>query len=494
MIVSEWSRDLLFFARLSSPKRFLLWSSVTAVALHCVYVGNASARYYYHHNALYRNQAQSHLVLPKFTTPTSQTRLLVFAPHCDDDILGCAGIIRETLQAGGFVRVVTITNGDGFRTAVQQQEKRFRVEPKDFVRFAEQRQQESIAALENLGLEKKNIAFLGYPDRGLLAIWNDHWSPKQPFTSRYTRCTQCPYPNAPRPSAVYCGESILEDVEAQLEAFRPTQVMVTHPSDDHGDHAAAAAFVQKAFRRVQQETRNRDWAATANLSFYLIHRGEWPPKNSTTLLPPPEMAPLDTEWRSLVLSPAETTKKRTSLAFHSTQLAMSGGFLTSFVRSNEIFGELKPFTVPVEESVQTRPDQKFGTVLLSPISDNLIRSLQGGGDIKAISAYRDAKQLHLKLEMRQSIARQIRYVVRLRAFDSKDHTTPRSITLFLNAVSALKASGISKRIQGNTIELDIPLSRLETRTGTLPQTIAISADTYLASLEIDKTGIRFMDF
>ena len=204
----------------------MLWSSVTAVALPCVYFGSASALFYYHHNDLYRRQAQSPPALPTLPLPTAQTRLLVFAPHCDDDILGCAGYIQKTLEAKGEVRVVTFTNGDGFRTAVQQHEKRLRVEPKDFVHFAEQRQQESVKGLTNLGVARNEILFLGYPDRGLLPIWNDYWSAKQPYTSRYTRCQTCPYPNTPHPNAVYCGESVLSDVREQIEQFQPTQIQI----------------------------------------------------------------------------------------------------------------------------------------------------------------------------------------------------------------------------------------------------------------------------
>lgn len=484
----------MLFARLSSRKRLLLWFCITAVALPCVYVGSAGALYYYRHNALYQRQAQSHPALSPFAKPTAQTRLLVFSPHCDDDVLGCAGIIRQTIEAGGMVRVVTLTNGDGFRTAVQQHEKKFRVEPKDFIRFAEQRQQESLSALQNLGVSRDNIVFLGYPDRGLLPIWEDYWSPKQPYTSRYTRCQTCPYPNTPHLNTLYCGESVLSDIVEEIENYRPSQIMVTHPADDHGDHAAAAAFVQKAFQHVREQTKNRDWAETTKLDYYLIHRGEWPPNSNTTLLPPPEMAQLETQWKSLPLSAEETTKKQVSLAFHKTQIAMAGGFLTSFVRRNELFGELPSVRIPFLADGSPRANRPFETILLNPVNDNLLRSMQGGGDIKAIYGYRDTKYLHLRLEMRQAVSSRIRYMVRLRPFSAEDRTTPRSLTLSLNATAALSKLGIERRVQEENIELDLPLALLEIQSGVLPKTVAISTNTYLASIEIDKTGIRLMDF
>src|SRR6188508_1824893 len=42
------------------------------------------------------------------------TRLLVLAPHPDDEALGTAGLIRRVVGAGGSVRVILITSGDAF--------------------------------------------------------------------------------------------------------------------------------------------------------------------------------------------------------------------------------------------------------------------------------------------------------------------------------------------------------------------------------------------
>jgi hypothetical protein len=41
-------------------------------------------------------------------------RLMIFAPHCDDEILGSAGLIQKAHQLGIDVRVVLETNGDGY--------------------------------------------------------------------------------------------------------------------------------------------------------------------------------------------------------------------------------------------------------------------------------------------------------------------------------------------------------------------------------------------
>ena len=45
-------------------------------------------------------------------------RLLVIAPHPDDETLGAGGLIQRVLERGGTVRVVLVTAGDGYVEAV----------------------------------------------------------------------------------------------------------------------------------------------------------------------------------------------------------------------------------------------------------------------------------------------------------------------------------------------------------------------------------------
>ncbi len=47
-------------------------------------------------------------------------RLLILAPHCDDETLGSAGLILAAERAGIQVRVVIATNGDGYFFATAQ--------------------------------------------------------------------------------------------------------------------------------------------------------------------------------------------------------------------------------------------------------------------------------------------------------------------------------------------------------------------------------------
>jgi LmbE family N-acetylglucosaminyl deacetylase len=461
-------------------------------------VGSASALYYYKHRALYNSTPASPLT--ELPHPTEKTRLLVFAPHCDDDILGCAGLIQQTVKSGGKVQVVMLTNGDGFRTAVQRQERKFRVEPKDFVRFAERRQREAMQGLQGLGVAERDMLFLGYPDRGLMPIWNGYWSSTQPYTSRYTRCTACPYPNSLNRRAVYSGESVLGEIEQVMEQFQPTLVAITHPADDHGDHAAGSAFVTLALKQLQQKATTQNWAQATQIEYYLIHRGDWPPKDDKALAPPPEMAHLDTVWNTLPLVEQEQKQKQISLSAHTSQLALSRSFLVTFLRQNELFGELQTETIARVEQNRMKLEgsgkdwEGIPSTFRYPVNDSFVRSAQAGGDVEALGVCHDEKNLYVRVVFNAKIGRQYRYILNLRAFTTEGETPPQALTLALHDVGGLKRKGILRAVRGNALEIAVPKNLFEAKTGRQPALLALSVESYVASLEVDKTGIRLLKY
>src|SRR2546421_42915 len=133
-----------------------------------LYLGTASAAFIYRLHA--ENTNRVNVRLPMLDKPKARQRIVVFAPHCDDETLGCAGLLQQAVKAGAEVKVVMITNGDGFRVAVERQFRTLQVQPKDYVQFAAIRQQESYRALANLGVSRDDVIFLGYPDRGLMPL------------------------------------------------------------------------------------------------------------------------------------------------------------------------------------------------------------------------------------------------------------------------------------------------------------------------------------
>src|SRR2546430_986709 len=76
--------------------------------------GVCGAFFYHLHQ---QNGALQHLRLPRLAAPGPSSAILVLAPHCDDETLGTGGMLAEAVRAGARVRVVLLTNGDGFRVA-----------------------------------------------------------------------------------------------------------------------------------------------------------------------------------------------------------------------------------------------------------------------------------------------------------------------------------------------------------------------------------------
>ncbi len=94
---------------------------------------------------------------PRWTeaAPPFRRRVLIVAPHPDDEVLGCAGIMRWLDAAGLTVEIVAVTDGDASHARSS------RVTPQ---RLVEIRAAERTAALSALGLEHLSVHRLGFQD------------------------------------------------------------------------------------------------------------------------------------------------------------------------------------------------------------------------------------------------------------------------------------------------------------------------------------------
>ncbi|MCA0986858.1 PIG-L deacetylase family protein [Guptibacillus algicola] len=87
----------------------------------------------------------------------SGNKILVLAPHVDDDIIGCGGAIVQYLREGKDVHIAYLTNGQGKGTPGLKEEE-----------IIEERKKEAFAVADNLGLPKTNLYFLEARDSELL--------------------------------------------------------------------------------------------------------------------------------------------------------------------------------------------------------------------------------------------------------------------------------------------------------------------------------------
>lgn len=267
---------------------------------------------------------------------STNDRVLVMAPHPDDESLGCGGIIQAAVERHIPVRVVFFTYGDNNQWSFVLYRKHPVLEPKAVEGMGLMRRGEAIQAARRLGLETNQLTFLGYPDFGTLHIWNNCWGAYPPYKSMLTRTTAVPYANALRPGARYTGEDILQDLTAILRDFKPTKIFLSHPADHNPDHRALYLFMRVALWNLESDLR-------AELLPYLTHFPRWPQPqglHAAEPLEPPEIMRQTTAWYLFPLGSNQVSVKLAALKAHASQFRYSGKYLSSFVRQNELFGDL----------------------------------------------------------------------------------------------------------------------------------------------------------
>src|SRR5229473_1437708 len=102
--------------------------------------------------------------------PTDWKRVMVLAPHPDDETLVTGGLLQQAVAAGAAVRVIFATDGDNNPWPQRVIERRWRITPADRARWGTRRRGEALAALTCLGVPTESAVFLGYPDQGLTRI------------------------------------------------------------------------------------------------------------------------------------------------------------------------------------------------------------------------------------------------------------------------------------------------------------------------------------
>lgn len=262
-------------------------------------------------------------------------RILVFAPHPDDEVLGAGGVLQRAKAMNLPLKVVFFTLGDSNQWSFLLYRRHFVLMPQAVAKMGLVRRDEAVAASSILGVPKDDLIFLGYPDFGTINIWYAHWNNRPPLRSILTRVTKVPYKDAYRPGAPYKGEEILKDLGDIIRDFRPTRIFVSHPADHNGDHLAMYLFTRIALWDTGLEE-------AIALHPYLIHRVKWPRPigfHPSHPLVPPAFLDETISWQEFHLTREELDLKKSALQAHTSQFVSSRKYLLSFIRPNEIFGD-----------------------------------------------------------------------------------------------------------------------------------------------------------
>lgn len=424
--------------------------------------------------------------------PPVGSRLLIIAPHCDDETLGPGVLLSRALKAGLKVKVIIVTNGDGFTLAVDEDFFTMHPSSRDYREFGYQRQQESINALAELGLSSNDIYLLGYPDTGVAHLWTEFWDNDKRYFSKFTQTNISPYNDSFNKRAPYTGVSLLTDLEKIVREYKPTHIYYPHPLDRHPDHWGVNAFVKylleaNHWRNIQER-------------LYLVHRGNWPvpklPRPSMELYPPVKLTGLGTEWRDFRFQNAEANLKKSAILQYHTQIRAMKGFLLAFVRSSELFGHYRDFTLP-RKSQMLRDSDNDTLAIADPVEDVVTRDVDRSADIKAIYSYVANDKWVIELAAVKPVTRDTIYRIHARLFfDDRpnkrfDINIYRSDTVFkkyardsLTGFPGMKTTNINGRWR-----IEIPLPAL----GDV-RAVFMNADSGIGHFNVDKTAWRMLRF
>lgn len=235
------------------------------------------------------------LHLPTSLKLTPGDRLLIIAPHPDDESLATGGLIQRAVRLSAAVRVVFISDGDNNPWPQRVVERRWRIGTPGRQRWGARRRAEAIAALHVLGVPESQVVFLGWPDQGT--------------TSALLHA---------------CEESIAV-LTREIDSWRPTVIVAPSSYDVHPDHNALAVQLQVAIDRTTCHPRQ--------LRYFIHFPGQLPRHHAT-----------------LRLTETEQATKRDAILCHATQMALSRRRFLAYARNTEQF--FSPDAAPPDHPIR----------------------------------------------------------------------------------------------------------------------------------------------
>jgi len=276
-------------------------------------------------------------------------RLLILAPHPDDETISAGGLVQQVFDRGGTVRSVVVTSGDAYVDAIEQATGRTHLKRADFINFGEQRLAESRNVAQFLGHGFLQLDLLGFSDGSIYEMLVRHWNRTHPDRSDFTGFNHVPYREAEDKGIAQDGQDLRNELVAILHDTKPTIIVFPDVMENDSDHAGLGMFALLAVNDWLEHSVGTP--PNPRLLAYLIHwRDNWPPgadgdrafdfRDQPLYLP--DDLPLRGHTRSCVnLSKAETNRKWDALMLYKTQQAIMAPFLSAFVHTNECFTQLK---------------------------------------------------------------------------------------------------------------------------------------------------------
>jgi|GEM_PF-843684 len=161
---------------------------------------------------------------------TDKDRILILAPHPDDEVLSSFKIIKEAISVGAKIKVIFVTNGERNYLAHIIDKKKIFITEMDKKNYGLERQIEAKAVMKRLGIT--DYEFWNYPDSELTQL-------------------------------LYEGD-IFRNFNNLLIEFSPTLIISPSLDDIHPDHSAVSCMAQISIDDIPENVKPK-------ILYYTIH-------------------------------------------------------------------------------------------------------------------------------------------------------------------------------------------------------------------------------
>ncbi|MGI8432573.1 MAG: PIG-L deacetylase family protein [Chthoniobacterales bacterium] len=223
-------------------------------------------------------------------TLDARARVLLFAPHPDDESLAAGVFLQHAIAAGADVRIVYGTAGEKNGWPQRLLERKVRIREADRCRWGARRQAEALAALRVLDIGPEQVEFLSLPDQGVTDL------------------------------LLGDARETVRRLADTIITCEPTHLLVPSACDTHPDHSAMAVLLRLAFDTFLPRNHR-----IARLE-YLVHGTS---------------AAFARRALGLAQTESESAAKRRAISCHVTQVALSRRRFLAYAERPErfVFGE-----------------------------------------------------------------------------------------------------------------------------------------------------------
>jgi LmbE family N-acetylglucosaminyl deacetylase len=215
---------------------------------------------------------------------SNSDKLLIVAPHPDDESLATGGLLQRAFASEVPVRILFGTKGENNPWAQRFWERRWNIGRDERAGWGERRRQEALNAISVLGGKPDCARFLNLPDQGITGL------------------------------LMKGAQELLALFAEEIEEWRPTLVVIPAMRDAHPDHSALSVMLSMVLDSFG--------GLLGQVWEYLVHE----PQVAITRQPV-----------TLRLSSEEVEGKQQAILCHETQVALSRRRFTRFSKVEEAY-------------------------------------------------------------------------------------------------------------------------------------------------------------